>query len=93
MSFVVSASTEEELEEKTSFFIEAVTKMKEAAANCLLHSVPVWAIKEKEFSYIISIRLSCAKYCAATYPSLDHRLVILGRTLWFYRRLPSIPED
>jgi hypothetical protein len=49
MSFVVSASTEEELEEKTGFFIEAVTKMKEAAANCLLHSVPIWAIKEKDF--------------------------------------------
>lgn len=49
MSFVVSASTEEELEEKTGFFIEAVAKMKEAAANCLLRSVPIWAIKEKDF--------------------------------------------
>ncbi len=48
-SFVMSASTEEELEEKTGFFIETVTKMKEAAANCLLHSVPIWAIKEKDF--------------------------------------------
>ena len=47
MGFVVSASTEEELEEKTGFFIEAVEKMKEAASDCLLHSIPSWAIKEK----------------------------------------------
>ena len=33
MSFVVSASTEEELEEKTGFFIEAVAKIKEAAVK------------------------------------------------------------
>lgn len=49
MSFVVSASMEEELEEKTSFFIEAVAKMKEAASDCLLHRIPSWAIKEKDF--------------------------------------------
>ena len=48
MSFVVSAVAEKELEEKTNFFIEAVAKMKEAASDCLLHSIPSWAIKEKE---------------------------------------------
>jgi hypothetical protein len=47
MSFVVSAATEEELEEKTCFFIDAVAKMKEAVSDCLLHSIPSWAIKEK----------------------------------------------
>ncbi len=50
MSFMISASTEEELEEKTGFFIEAVAKMKEAVSDCLLHSIPSWAIKEKELS-------------------------------------------
>ena len=48
MSFVVSASTEEELEEKTGFFIDAVAKIKEAVSNCLLQGVPSWATKEKE---------------------------------------------
>jgi hypothetical protein len=48
MSFVVSASTGEELAEKTGFFIEAVGKIKEAVSNCLLHGVPSWATKEKE---------------------------------------------
>jgi hypothetical protein len=48
MSFVVSASMEEEMEEKTGFFIEAVGKIKEAASDCLLHGVPSWATKEKE---------------------------------------------
>lgn len=50
MSFVVSASTEEELEEKTDFFVQAVAKIKEAASSCLLRSVPSWATKEKDFS-------------------------------------------
>ncbi len=48
MSFVISAATEEELEEKTSFFIEAVAKIKEAASGYLLQGVPSWATKEKE---------------------------------------------
>ena len=50
MSFVVSASTEEELEEKTGFFIEAVAKMKEAVSACLLHRIPSWATREKHLS-------------------------------------------
>ena len=48
MSFVVSASTEGELEEKTGFFIEAVEKMKEAASGYLLHSIPSWALRAEE---------------------------------------------
>ena len=50
MSFVISAGTEEELEEKTGFFIEAVAKIKEAASGYLLQGVPSWAIKEKALS-------------------------------------------
>ena len=50
MSFVVSASTEAELEEKTSLFVEAVAKLKEAATDCLLQSIPSWATIEKELS-------------------------------------------
>jgi len=48
MSFVVSASTESELEEKTTFFVQSVVKIKEAASNCLLQAVPSWTKKEKE---------------------------------------------
>ncbi len=48
MSFVVSASSEGELEEKTGFFIEAVEKMKEAASGYLLHSIPSWALNVEE---------------------------------------------
>jgi hypothetical protein len=50
MSFVISAGTEEELEEKTGFFIEAVAKIKEAASGYLLQGVPSWVIKEKTLS-------------------------------------------
>ncbi len=47
MSFAVSASTEDELEEKINFFVEGVKKMKEAVNSNLLHQVPEWAKEEK----------------------------------------------
>ncbi|NVN93637.1 MAG: hypothetical protein HXX11_24010 [Desulfuromonadales bacterium] len=48
MSFIVSAATDDELEEKTGLFIEGVEKMKEAALIYLLQKVPSWATKKKE---------------------------------------------
>ncbi len=51
MSFAVSASTEDELEEKVNFFVEGLKKMKEAVNTYLLHQVPEW-VKEKKRDHV-----------------------------------------
>lgn len=45
MSFMVSASSEEELEEKMNFFIEGARKLKEAVNEGLSQKTPEWAKK------------------------------------------------
>lgn len=50
MSFMVAASTEEELEGKINFFMSGVKQMKEAVDHCLLHRIPEWVREEKKIT-------------------------------------------
>jgi len=43
MSFMVTASSKEELEEKINFFVEGTLKMKEAVMEGLSQKIPEWA--------------------------------------------------
>lgn len=47
MSFLLSASTEDEFEEKMCLFSEGVRNMKETVENYLLHQTPDWVQKGK----------------------------------------------
>ncbi len=45
-SFMVSAASKEELEEKMNFFVEGAKKMKEAVNECLSQKIPEWTMGE-----------------------------------------------
>lgn len=50
MSFMVMASSVDELNEKVGFFIEGVKQLKETVFHCLLHQVPEWATEGKRIT-------------------------------------------
>jgi len=50
MSFMVTASSEDELDEKVGFFVEGVKQVKEAVTYILLHQIPEWVAVEKSIS-------------------------------------------
>jgi len=43
MSFMLTAASEEELEEKAAFFVQGVKQMKEAVGFTLIQQIPDWA--------------------------------------------------
>ncbi|NVN93564.1 MAG: hypothetical protein HXX11_23610 [Desulfuromonadales bacterium] len=50
MSFIVTASSEEELKEKVVFFVEGINLMKKAVIDCLLHRIPEWVAVGKKLT-------------------------------------------